>query len=315
MEQTLVPPDIHSAVFLDAINADAVDDMSLGQLALAKAFFGKKLSERMANPKSMDEVATFRKADGQDWSGHTSLAEHEASKPAPVPPENSEDSLHSILAMLLQHERSSEADLANFARKLEVGVKDQQAYFGVPEGIRGFTDVKDIFRSVGKMSSYKANKITDRATYFTYGSSADRTEIGAAPKLPKMAEAFTQGTVSGENLDRTVALNADVMKYASGVGQTREYAEAIMRAVEPLILEAATSATPEEFRREKHRLIEKLAHHIDADGPPPIRSPGQEGGQRSAVTSARGRFHHSFYAPGPGVGRNTARVPEYESEL
>lgn len=273
MEQALLPPEISSAVLLDAINGDEIDDMSLGQLALAKAFFGQKLSERLADPDSVDELATFQKAAGADWSGHGAefgpAGEAPSSKPAPIPPQNSEDTIHGMLLLLVQHERSTESDLANFVRKLEFGLKDQSTYFGVPEGIQGFTDVKDVFRQTTKMSSLKANKIIDRAKYFTYGSNTDRTAAGASPKLPKMAAAFTQGLVPTENLDRAIAIDHDVTKYAKEVGQTPEYAGEVLQAIEPLILEAAESVTPEEFSREKHRWLEKIAHHIDSDGPPP----------------------------------------------
>src|SRR5699024_4561140 len=273
VEQALLPPEISSAVLLDAINGDEIDDMSLGQLSLAKAFFGQKLSERLADPDSVDELATFQKAAGADWSGHGAefgpAGEGPSSKPAPIPPQNSEDTIHGMLLLLVQHERSTESDLANFVRKLEFGLKDQSTYFGVPEGIQGFSDAKDVLRQTTKMSSVKANKIIDRAKYFTYGSNTDRTAAGASPKLPKMAAAFIQGLVPTENLDRAIAIDHDVTKYAREVGKTPEYAGEVLQAIEPLILEAAESVTTEGFSREKHRCLEKIAHHVDSDGPPP----------------------------------------------
>src|SRR5699024_4098682 len=116
VEQALLPPEISSAVLLDAINGDEIDDMSLGQLALAKAFFGQKLTERLAAPHSVDELATYQIAAGADWSGHSAefgpASEAPSSKPAPIPQQNSEDTIHGMLLLLVQHERSTESDLA-----------------------------------------------------------------------------------------------------------------------------------------------------------------------------------------------------------
>src|SRR5699024_8960278 len=152
---------------------------------------------------------------------------------------------HGMLLLLVQHERSTESDLANFVRKLEFGLKDQSTYFGVPEGIQGFTDVKDVFRQTTKMSSLKANKIIDRAKYFTYGSNTDSPGAGASPELANMAPAFPLGLLPTDNLDRALAIDHHVTQYAKDVGQTPEYAGEVLQAIEPLILEAAQSVTPE----------------------------------------------------------------------
>lgn len=273
MAQTLVPPDISSAVFLDAINGDEVDDMSLGEMALAKAFFGQKFSERLASPHSVDELATFDKASGDDWSGHSSASKRERNEseggPAPVPPDNIEDTIQTIALMILQHERSTEADMANLARKLEVAQKDPSAYLGTPEGAQAFKTPKDFFRQTLKMSSGKADKILTRSQYVTHGPDMSPTVAGAPPKLPKMAAAFAQGTVSTENLDRIIYMDQDLTKYAIDSGHTPEYKDEIVRSVEPMLVEAAESSTPEEITKSKQRLVEMIAHHIDADGPPP----------------------------------------------
>ncbi|WP_022870320.1 HNH endonuclease signature motif containing protein [Yaniella halotolerans] len=273
MAQTLVPPDISSAVLLDAINGDAVDDMSLGELALAKAFFGQKFSERFASPHAVNELATFDKAPGDDWSGYSSASKQKQhatdERPAPVPPENVEDTLQTIAVMISQHERSTEADMANLARKLEVAQKDPSAYLGTPEGIQAFKAPKDFFRQTMKMSSGKADKILSRAQFVTHGSDVSPTLPGDAPKMPKMATAFAQGLVPSENLDRFISMDQDLTKYAIESGHTPAYKDEIVRSVEPMLVEAATSSTPEEISQSKHRLIEMIAHHIDADGPPP----------------------------------------------
>lgn len=275
MQQTSVPPDISTAASFEAINSEAVDDMSIGQLALAKAFFGEKLSERLADQHSSDEFATFCKAAGEDWSGHRTKFEHAnhqeqtSPKPAPVPPENPADTIQAVALMLIQHERSAEADMANMVRKLDAALGDQATYLGVPEGIQGFIDVKDFLRQTAKMSHRKANKVIDRSKYITFSTARDLKPEGAAPKLPKIAEAFAQGRIPSENLDRIMQFDDDLNTYSHKVGKTPEYKDEVLQAFEPTLVEAAETATPEEITQAKHRWLEKIAHHIDADGPPP----------------------------------------------
>src|SRR5699024_5544821 len=60
----------------------------------------------------------------------------------------------------------------------------------------------------------------------------------------------------------------DLTKYASVVGQTTEYKDDVIGLFEPVMVDAAETATPEELTQAKQRWIERIAHHIDADGPP-----------------------------------------------
>ena len=65
-----------TAVSIDAINEDLISEMTLGELAYANALFSRKFSERLAQPESIREIATFSKAAGADWSGFKSQDQH-----------------------------------------------------------------------------------------------------------------------------------------------------------------------------------------------------------------------------------------------
>lgn len=270
MERTLTPPDINSATSLDVINADSVDDLTIGQIALVKAFFGQKLSERLAAPESTEEFATFHNAAGDDWSGHRAASEQSSeAKPAPIPPENIEDTFQAVALLVMQHERSAEADMANIARKLDIVLKNPSAYLGVPEGIQAFKSAKDFFQQTMQMSGRKADKVIARAKYITYGQSMNPAVSCIPPKLPQMAASFAQGLIPSENLDRFIYMDEDLTKYAVDSGRTPEFKDEIVRSVEPMLVEAAESSTPEAITKGKQRLVEMIAHHIDPDGPPP----------------------------------------------
>src|SRR5699024_11760777 len=55
---------------------------------------------------------------------------------------------------------------------------------------------------------------------------------------------------------------------STAVGQTPDYKDEVLQAFEPTLVEAAESLTPEEISQAKQRWLERITHHIDADGPP-----------------------------------------------
>src|SRR5699024_10510233 len=169
VDQASIFTNLGKPLSLDAINEEAVDDMSVGELAFASAFFSQQLSERLARPESLAEIATFHKATGSDWSGHnTRGAGEKASSRDPVAPENHVDTFPALMAIMAKQERTQEASMTNLVRKLDVGIKSQSAYLGVPEGMRGFREAKEVLRQTMRMSGRKANRILARAKYVTH---------------------------------------------------------------------------------------------------------------------------------------------------
>lgn len=262
------------AVSIAAINEDLISEMTLGELAYANALFSRKFSERLAQPESVQEIATFSKAAGVDWSGFKSQDQHSSQEnqgappPEPVAPDNYVDTVPAIMCLMKTADRTNDAAMVNLVRKLDVAVKDQTAYLGVPDGLQGYANVKEVLRQYMRISGRKAGKLQTRAVYVGYGSDTDRTVAGATPKLPKVAASFTTGQIPGENLDRIIQMDEDLTKYASVVGQTTEYKDDVIGLFEPVMVDAAETATPEELTQAKQRWIERIAHHIDADGPP-----------------------------------------------
>src|SRR5699024_7832871 len=171
--------------------------MTLGELAYANALFSRTFSERLAQPEPIREIATFSKAAGADWSGYKSQDENNlqdgkgGSPPEPVAPDNNVYTVPAIMYFMTTVDRSHDAAIVIFVRKLDVSVKDQTAYLGVPDGLQGYANVKEILRQYMRLSGRKAAKLQTRAVYVGYSSDADRTVAGATPKLPKVAASFT----------------------------------------------------------------------------------------------------------------------------
>lgn len=279
MDDTRILPDIGSPVSSAAFDEDAIDAMSLGELAYAATVFQRAFSERMASPEAFHELATFHKASGADWTGHqasrTNKESEDGQEPAeksspvpPHPPENYYDTLQAISSMVQQQERAVDASMANLAANIEAALADQTSYLGVPAELSGFDNTKQVLRQTMRLSATKANKIIDRKYYFTHeaGNTAD---YGAGePKFPKIAKAYAAGRIPTENLDRIMQLDSDLTKYSSLVGQTSEYKDLVLQAFEPTLVEAAEAISPEAMTKSKHRWAQRLAHAIDDDGPP-----------------------------------------------
>lgn len=276
MDQTSIFTNRGAPVSVDAINEDLIDDMSLGELAYACALFSQKFSGRLSQPDAENEVSLYRKASGSDWSGfasqNKSRNDEETTADEPIAPDNYVDTLPAITSLMAQHDRANDAAMTNLTRLLQIAQKDQAAYMGVPEGVRGFRDVSEIMRTQLRMSGHRAKRLQVRAKYVSHAVEADRTAAGAEPKLPNIAASYASGNIPGESLDRIAAFDEDLTKYSAAVGRPLDYKDQVIQAFEPTLLEAAESASPEELSQARRRWTEQVVHHIDADGPPPTEA-------------------------------------------
>src|SRR5699024_8339792 len=143
---------VGTAVSIDVVNEDLISEMTLGELAYAKALYSRKVSERLAQPVSIRGIATFSKAADADWPGCKSQDQHNlqdgqgGSPPEPVAPDNYVDTVPAIMCLMTTADRTNDAAMVNLVRKLDVSVKDQTAYLGVPDGLQGYANVKEILR-------------------------------------------------------------------------------------------------------------------------------------------------------------------------
>lgn len=276
MDQTSIFTNLGAPVSVEAINEGLIDDMSLGELAYARALFSQKFSERLSQPDASSEIATYRKAPGSDWSGFAAQGKPENDAGAlpqePLAPDNYVDTVPAITSLMAQHDRANDAAMTNLTRLLHIAQKDQTAYLGVPEGLRGFRDVGEIMRKLLRMSGNRAKRLQVRAKYVSHAVDTDQTATGAEPKLPNIAASYASGNIPGENLDRLASFDEDLTKYSAAVGRTLDYKDQVIQAFEPTLLEAAETASPEELSQARQRWTEQVVHHIDADGPPPTEA-------------------------------------------
>lgn len=187
-------------------------------------------------------------------------------------PDNYVDTVPAITSLMAQHDRANDAAMTNLTRLLQVAQKDQAAYLGVPDGLRGFRDVSEIMCKLLRMSGHKAKRLQIRAKYVSHAVDADRTATGSEPKLPNIAASYASGNIPGESLDRIVSLDEDLTKYSGSIGRALDYKNQVIRAFEPTLLEAAETASPEELSQARQRWAEQIVHHIDVDGPPPTEA-------------------------------------------
>src|SRR5699024_5276738 len=75
--------------------------------------------------------------------------------------------------------------------------------------------------------------------------------------------------ISRKKLDCTIALDSDVTKYATDVGESRVFKDAVLFAFEPTRVEAGEAASPEEWGKAKKHWMDRVAYEMNADGPSP----------------------------------------------
>src|SRR5690625_3592828 len=294
MDTTQILPSIGAPVSSPAFDESAIPGMSLGEAAYAMTLFAKVFLERIADPAAVHEFAAFLTASGSDWSGlHSAPAannrqedaegavppgtqdrsateENEARTGNQVPqaPEKYYDSLPGIAHMLRVHQHATDGMLTHFAAHVDAALGDQQTYVGTPEGVKGFNDSPQYFREVLRFSRAATKKIHERIPYVTRTPGKDPAWKAYQPTFLDIAKSYAAGRISGENLDRIISLDQDLTKYVHKTKALPEDKRDIMAAFEPALVNAAETATPDELSKAKTRWADRIAHALDADGPP-----------------------------------------------
>ncbi|GAA4112459.1 HNH endonuclease signature motif containing protein [Enteractinococcus coprophilus] len=297
-------PDLGIAVPMPAeINLEGLDDLSIGQLTYLTAVAQQKLSQRMADPGTAYEFAQYRRASGADWSGHQPQAgsgnsdadatdspapmdalrqaasgEDDptdvdgnpiiAPRPLPAPPENQHDAIPFIAQMVRGIQHAHDAMVTGFARHLQPVFFKQPEYLGTPEGVQAFRDSTAYFKEVLRFSGQTTKKIHDRMPYVTWNPGQDPTMGVHQPKLLKLAQAFKDGTIPAENVDRIVWLDQDLTQYVRKTTASHDDKDAVLREFESTLVEASEASNPDAFNAARRRWADKIAHALDADGPP-----------------------------------------------
>src|SRR5699024_5241069 len=191
-----------------------------------------------------------------------------AERPLPVAPENYYDSIPGLAWMIRQQQHATEAVITHFAAHLEPALNNQPASLGTPVGVQAYRDGSAYFREVLKFSRQYTKKIHERVPYLTWDSGKDPEVEAHQPQLPALAKSFAESNIPAENIDRIIAMDQDLTKYAHKVGATPDYKDEVLKAFEEALVEAAETATPDELSQAKNRWANTIAHSIDPDGPP-----------------------------------------------
>lgn len=274
MKLTSLLPNIGAPISTVLINENEIDEASVGELLHAGVLLIKQAAQRISDPATYNEVPTFTTAGGADWNGLESVVispdtAGERTHDAPTPPENYYDTLQALGLLFKQAERSTESALTHFTSFVEASMRSQSKYFGTPSGEKPFGDTKQYLRQTMQWSASKAGKYIDRASALTHTPGSDPELHASQPKFPSIAEAFVEGRIPGENVDRIIALDNDLTKYATEVGESRDFKDAVLVAFEPTLVEAGEAASPEELGKAKKHWMDRVAYEMNADGPSP----------------------------------------------
>lgn len=301
MDVTASLPDVGVEVPLpDQADLSFVDDLSFTQLAYVTLFFKKHLASRAAEPATFNEFAQYTTAAGEDWSGfngtstaqskdptdsHAPTDEKHSDEPAehpesakqqgtavpnaPIPhsPENIWDTIPVFAEITRQLENSQEAVVTHFCRQIQPAFSSQPEYFGSPVGVVAYKNSTDYFKEVLRFSQNKTKQIHTRIEYVTWKPGINPSADENKPKLSKVAEAFQDGKISGENLDRIIRMDATLTRYTRQVGADLGYKDAALIAFESTLVEAAETSNPDALNTARKRWTNTIAHHICPDGP------------------------------------------------
>ncbi|MDN6637521.1 MAG: HNH endonuclease [Yaniella sp.] len=282
MDRPEILPPIGLPVSTNIVDLQAADDASIGEIIHAATTLSKLASDRMADPATFYELATFTQSGGADWSGlqgrkqvtdetEGNCNDAVVPPPTPTPPENYCDTLPAIGTMFTQLTRTHDVMMANYAGMVESVMRDQIKYLGATHAETSFRDGRQYLRDTMKLSSHVAQRHLDRAASFTTRPSTNPQQQTTQPIFPRLAESFAAGRLPDENADRLVGMDKDLIKYAKESGKTTEFKDHIMHAFEHGLVEAGEAASPEELSQQKRRWMDRIAHEISPDGPSPAQ--------------------------------------------
>jgi hypothetical protein len=296
MEIPTILPTIDESVSGNLLNLDALESASIGEIVHAATTLAKVASERIADPQTYHQIATFQDGEGADWSGfqgppETSSEYGEQQKTSnvatsskviqippstPKPPDNYCDTLPAIGHMLSQLARFQEASLVHYARYLEVSMKDQRSYLGTPYKDSHFKDPAQYLVETMRVSRHTAQKIVKRSAYYAHRPGAHQDHKDAQPIFKGLAKSLAAGKLPLENADKIIDLDEDLTKYSNKTQQPLTRKDKVLQIFEPTMTEAGEAATPDELSKAKHRWLVHIAHWICPDGPSPSQAMAKE---------------------------------------
>ena len=292
MEIPTILPAVGEPVSTDVLNLEALENASIGEILHAQAVLANVATERIADPDTFHDVATYADHEGADWAGFQgsttqAVPTNDQGSPAggnadkdisnaeqslPVAPDKYCDSLPAIGLMLRQVSRFHDATVAHFARYVEVGLKNQRTYFGTPFRDSQFKDSIHYLVETLRISRHAARKIVSRGRYYAHRPGETNEHKDSQPIFPDLAKSLVAGRLPIENADRVITLDSDLTKYTKNTGQPLWRKDEALQVFQPSLVEAGESATPDELSQSKHRWLNQIAHWICPDGPSPAEA-------------------------------------------
>src|SRR5699024_11219511 len=184
-------------------------------------------------------------------------------------------------------------------------MSEQQRYFGTPYDATPCRDDSQYLRQTRHWSALKTKKHLQRAALLTHTPGGDPEVLSSHPTYPAVAESYTGGRVSAENVDRIVGMHTELFEYARACDVPPGMVDQVMAAFGPALAEAGEKVTPEELSAAKKGWMDQIAHELNADGPSPsqaLRNPphnaskpksSPEGGGRTSLNAAQDESHQS----------------------
>src|SRR5699024_12192500 len=92
-------------------------------------------------------------------------------------------------------------------------MSEQQRYFGTPYDATPCRDDSQYLRQTRHWSALKTKKHLQRAALLTHTPGGDPEVLSSHPTYTAVAESYTGGRVSAENVERIVGMNTVLIEY------------------------------------------------------------------------------------------------------
>lgn len=242
----------------ELISDEVLDGLSLGALQALQLRLAKRQYDKLTDPTAYHEFARHSFATANDWGTTWSTPATEQTVgsvgkhagPIPAPPEEYYNTLPGMVDNLVTTLRVQDAMLSNLTGLADRAYDlDRDTMLGIPASVNLFKTGKRWLADRFQVDTRQMSKHYARAELIA-AEPATIAGVGRDPVLPQMAQAYAEGAIPSENMDRMTQIAKRFYDFYLAVGLTKDNATEVLQSMDAVFTDAAQRMTAQQLAEE-----------------------------------------------------------------
>ncbi|GAA4472951.1 hypothetical protein GCM10023190_04220 [Enteractinococcus fodinae] len=261
----------------ELISDEVLDGLSLGSLQALQLRVARRQYDKLTDPTAYHEFARHRFATARDWDTMWSAPAAEQTVgsvgkhagPTPEAPEDYYNTLPGMVDNLVTTLRVQDAMVSNLTGLADRAYDlDRDTVLGIPASVNLFKTGKRWLADRFQVDTRQMGKHYARAELIA-AEPTTIVGIGREPVLPQMAQAYANGAIPSENMDRMTHIAKRFYDFCLAAGLTKDNATEVLQSMDSIFTDASQRMTAQQLADESTAWLNQVAHIIDPDGPSP----------------------------------------------